>query len=515
MQPFIFIERIFLISFIFLKYSVKKTYIDQFGVRQRLDNPIRLRLVFEDVGGIFMKFGQILAMRFDLLPINYAVALLNLLDNARTIPNNKMFGVFLDDTRKNIKDVFDNFNETSISTASFAQVYKGTYNGKDIIIKIQKPNVKRYITSDMVLLRIFAYIIDGVGILKTVSMSDVLFQFKEWLHDELDYTIEARNAQTIYDNVKKNRLENIVIPIIYHEFTTKRIIVQEFLYGFQVNKIINELMVNPEHIKNTLKENGIDLLRVSNLFISDLMRQYFIDGVFHADPHPANLMIFSKNKIGYIDFGIIGKSKYNNFDLLRYINGVAELEFKIAADGMVNFIGTYIKNEMGSVLDDKKIKTFYDIVLRFITDKLTEDFKPIVNDWHFHTGNKDLELKERSAAVAFLKMVKAVEKYHLKFPSDVIAFIRALLIIDMVCLKMADNFNMIKAIQSFFNLHSLEKVKTSIHNKEAYRIYGTRQIKENLEYNREQEYNMKEKFTDIVYILAEKYPELYNKIKRI
>jgi len=112
-------------------------------------------------------------------------------------------------------------------------------------------------------------------------------------------------------------------------------------------------------------------------------------------------------------------------------------------------------------------------------------------------------------------MVKAVEKYHLKFPSDVIAFIRALLIIDMVCLKMADNFNMIKAIQSFFNLHSLEKVKTSIHNKEAYRIYGTRQIKENLEYNSEQEYNMKEKFTDIVYILAEKYPELYNKIKRV
>src|SRR3989338_4291305 len=95
MQPFIFIERIFLISFIFLKYSVKKTYIDQFGVRQRLDNPIRLRLVFEDVGGIFMKFGQILAMRFDLLPINYAVALLNLLDNASTIPNKKMFLIIL------------------------------------------------------------------------------------------------------------------------------------------------------------------------------------------------------------------------------------------------------------------------------------------------------------------------------------------------------------------------------------------------------------------------------------
>src|SRR3989344_3934976 len=152
MQPFIFIERIFLISFIFLKYSVKKTYIDQFGVRQRLDILFAYDWYFKMLAAIFMKFGQILAMRFDLLPINYAVALLNLLDNARTIPNNKMFGVFLDDTRKNIKDVFDNFNETSISTASFAQVYKGTYNGKDIIIKIQKPNVKRYITSDMVLL---------------------------------------------------------------------------------------------------------------------------------------------------------------------------------------------------------------------------------------------------------------------------------------------------------------------------------------------------------------------------
>jgi len=517
MQLFIFIRRIFVVPFILLRYSFKKTYINQFGARESLNNPIRLRLIFEDLGGIFMKFGQILAMRFDLLPINYATALLNLLDNARTVPNDKMFNVFLSETGKNIRDVFDNLDEISISTASFSQVYKGAYNGKNIVIKIQKPNIKRYITSDITLLHILAYIIDAIGILKAILMRDVIFQLKRWLDDELDYTIEACNAQTIYDHVKKNRLENVIIPITYHEFTTKRVIVQEFLDGFQVNKIINELMVNPEQIKNTLKENDIDLLKVSNLFIRDLMRQYFIDGIFHADPHPANLMIFSKNKIGYIDFGIIGKLKYDNFELLKYIKGASELEFKIAADGIVNFIGVYIKNELGNIADDKKIKVFYDTILKFITEKLTEDFKPIINNWHFHTGNKDLELRERSSAVAFLKMVKAIEKYNMKMPPDVIAFIRALLIIDMVCLKITADFNMIKAIHSFFNMHSLEKIKisSSIHQKETLRIHGMKQNKENLEYNKEREYNMKEKFTDIAYALAEKYPELYNKIKKI
>lgn len=517
MRVFIFISRLFIIPIVLLKYSVRRTYIDQFGVKQKLDNPTRLRLVFEDLGGVFIKFGQILAMRFDLIPMDYARALLNLLDNDRIVSNDKMFSVFSSETGKNVKDVFDNFNEKSIATASFAQVYKGTYKGESVVIKIQKPNTEKYISSDLAILRLLSYVIDKMGILRAVSMKEVVFQMKEWLKDELDYTIESCNAQTIYDHVNKHNLKNVIIPKTYHELTTKRVLVQEFLDGFQANKIINNLITEPEKTKRILKENNIDLLEVSNLFLRDIMRQYFIDGFFHADPHPANLIIFPGNKIGYIDFGIIGKLQYNNFGMLKYIKGSVNLEFHFAAEGIADFIEIRTKEELGSVLDKGGIKRIHDIVLEFIVDKLTEDFKPITNDWHFYTGNKELDLKKRSSAVTFLKVVKAVEKYYMKFPPDVIAFIRALLIIDMVCLKLTDEFNMIKAINSFFDLHSLDEVKTMSeeHMIDMERIHEIRYTEANLECIADREFNAKEKFVDIVYALAEKYPELYNKIKGI
>jgi ubiquinone biosynthesis protein len=428
-----------------------------------------------------------------------------------------MFDIFFDETGKNIKDIFNNFTETSVATASFAQVYKGMYKGEVVIIKIQKPNVKRYIKSDLLLLSFLTSIVDGIGILKSVSMQDVVFQLKDWLREELDYTIETCNNQTIYDHVNKHRLKDVVIPKVYHEFSTRKVLVQEFLNGFQVNKVINDLIKNPTKTKLTLKENDIDPLEVANLFIRDIMRQYFIDGFFHADPHPANLMIFPENKIGYMDFGIIGKLENDNNGMLKYIRASANFEFHLAAKGVVEFVESRTKRELGEVMHKKGFKRAFDIILNFVTERLTEDLKPITNDWHLHTGDKSLDLKQRSSAVTFLKVIKSVEKYYMKFPPDVIAFIRALLIIDMVCLKLSDDFNMVTAIRSFFEKHSLDDVRlmSTEHMEEVERIHEIIYTSKGTEYTRDKEYGAKERFTDIAYTLAEKYPELYNKMKGI
>lgn len=517
MGIFIFIKRIFTIPIIFLKYTIKRSFVDEFGEKQKLTNPARLRFVFQDLGGVFMKFGQILAMRFDVLPTNYAISLMNLLDNAPKVNDEKMFSIFKDETGKDIREVFTSFSEVSVSTASFAQVYKGAYKGEAIIVKIQKPNSKKYIKSDLLLLGFLTTIIDWFGLIRAVSMQEVLSQLKDWLREELDYTMETCNNQTVYDHVKKHKLPNVVIPKVYHKFSTRKVLVQEFLNGFQVNKVINNLIKDPEKTERILKENNIDKLEVANLFIRDIMRQYFIDGFFHADPHPANLMIFPENKIGYMDFGIIGKLENDSHGLLKYIRASINLEFHLAAKGIAEFIESQVKKELGGTISKKSFKRMLDIILNFITEKLTEDFKSITNDWHFHTGNKKLTLRQRSSAVTFLKVVRAVEKYHMKFPPDVIAFIRALLIIDMVCLKLSDDFNMVDAINSFFEEHTLDDVRvmSGEHMEEMERIHEIIYTSRSTEYIREKEYGAKEKFADIAYALAEKYPDLYNKMKGI
>ena len=203
--------------------------------------------------------------------------------------------------------------------------------------------------------------------------------------------------------------------------------------------------------------------------------------------------------------------------MLKYIRASANLEFHLAAKGIVEFIESRVKKELGETLNKKSFKRAFDIILSFVTEQLTEDFKPITNDWHFHTGNRELNLKNRSSAVTFLKVVKAVEKYHMKFPPDVIAFIRALLIIDMVCLKLSDDFSMIDAVNSFFEDHSLDKVKamSEEHMEEVERLHEIIYTSKSTEYIKDKEYNSKERFIDIAYALAEKYPDLYNKMKGI
>ena len=528
MTAFTFLGRLLSFAGVLLEYALRRNYLDESSQTQKLTNPARLRFLFEDLGGVFLKFGQILAMRFDILPLDYATELLNLLDNTKHIPNEEMFPIFKEETGKDIKEFFEELDKTSIATASFAQVYKAKYQGEEVIIKIQKPDSRKYVNADLTILRIAAFFIDRAGLLKAVSMAEVVRELEHWLEEELDYTIEAHNNQIIYEHAQRHKLEDIIVPKIYEELATKRILVQEFLSGIQVKRALTYLATRPQDIGRILEERKIDLLKSANRFITDLMRQYFVDKIFHADPHPGNLMLFPQSRIGYIDFGIIGRTAYDNSGLLRFIRGAVELDFREVAEGFVAFADQRFRRETGELIEsDQKIKATYEKVMEFITVKLSEDLAPILKDWHFFTGAKDLPLSKRTSAIAFLKAVKAAEKYKIKFPPDVIAFIRSLLIIDMVCLKLTDDFDMVKAAKAFFEEKSLEEVKeeSAEHAPELAGIldFGALRAAEsdpekesslNLRAE-EQRYAVKERFMSMVSALAEKYPELYNELKEI
>src|SRR3989338_898212 len=528
MTAFTFLGRLLSFAGVLLEYALRRNYLDESSQTQKLTNPARLRFVFEDLGGVFLKFGQILAMRFDILPLDYATELLPILDNTKHIPNEEMFPIFKEETGKDIKEFFEELDKTSIATASFAQVYKAKYQGEEVIIKIQKPDSRKYVNADLTILGIAAFFIDRAGLLKAVSMAEVVRELEHWLEEELDYTIEAHNNQIIYEHAQRHKLEDIIVPKIYEELATKKILVQEFLSGIQVKRALTYLATRPQDIGRILEERKIDLLKSANRFITDLMRQYFVDKIFHADPHPGNLMLFPQSRIGYIDFGIIGRTAYDNSGLLRFIRGAVELDFREVAEGFVAFADQRFRRETGELIEsDQKIKAIYEKVMEFITVKLSEDLAPILKDWHFFTGAKNLPLSKRTSAIAFLKSVKAAEKYKIKFPPDVIAFIRSLLIIDMVFLKLTDDFDMVKAAKAFFEEKSLEEVKeeSAEHAPELAGIldFGALRAAEsdpekesslNLRAE-EQRYVVKERFMSMVSALAEKYPELYNELKEI
>ena len=131
-------------------------------------------------------------------------------------------------------------------------------------------------------------------------------------------------------------------------------------------------------------------LRVANCFLRDLMRQYSVDGFFHADPHPGNLFVFEDGRIGYIDFGIMGRAVTGPIHMLKFFKGTVEPDIRYATEGLVRFAQTRIEEEARELfLQEPKYRQASDIVINFIIEKLSEDLEPTNGEWHKQTGNRN------------------------------------------------------------------------------------------------------------------------------
>lgn len=505
--------RIISVIFVVLKYS--------FFVKEPPE--IKLRMILENLGSVFVKLGQILAMRLDLLPQKYALALWDLFDSESPISNEEMFFIFKKEIGKEIKEIFEEIEEKPLAVASFGQVYKARLKGERVVLKILKPGVETYIKADLIVLKFSALILDSFGLLKAITVKEIIRQLDNWLKEELDYRVEAKNAEIIHEHaLKRHQLANVIIPKIYPEYATKRVLVQEFIEGYPANKLISALEKNPEKTQKILMEKHINLAKVADEFLIDLMRQYFIDGFFHADPHPANLMVLPHSKIGYVDFGIVGRPEYGRIPLLKFIKAAAEQDFESGARNFCDF-GYQVLAPDIEILIERSERYFliYNKIFEFIAKKLLLDIKHLFEDWYLNSGNPGLSPAKRSSAVAFFKIIKQAEKYKIKLPSEVIAFFRALAIIDMVCVKLNKNFSMPSAIKLFFARHNVVEIERIVekHFEEkqelaavsyAKSVEGTEEIRLKEE---EKYYILREKFQNLVAFLIEKYPELREEIK--
>ena len=509
-----------------LKWSTRRSA-NVHGTQRRLDGPHRVLLILEELCGVYLKFGQILAMRLDLIPMRYAAVLMNLFSNVTAEPNRLFFETFEKNVGKPMHEVFDSVEEKPIGVASFAQVYKGVLRGVPVAIKIQKPGADTAIAEDLVVLHLLVVVMKMLGFLNTVSTAQLLGQFTLWLRQELDYRIEAANLSDMIQQIKKHALEDRVrIPRLFAEFTTRVTLVEEFFDGVSVDDIIN----------GRASLSGPKRLKAAEAFQCDLMRQSWVDGFFHADPHPGNLMVFADGRIGYIDFGIMGRATTAPLHFLRFIEGAVKRDAKYSTEGLMRYAHTRLKSETAELFErEPKYQQAADILISFITQKLSENLTPMMEEWHTQTGNTSASLFERSSAVSFYKMVKESSRFGLTFPSDSIAFVRTLLIIDMVCLNLSPKFNMVESAKRFFDEFPMERVEKenpwhaaeiaparTMPRFSPHMLAGSAGREWDIEYQahktgqaRYREAHNKHRLIYRVGALADRYPELYTALRGV
>jgi len=254
-----------------------------------------LRELLDELGPTFVKFGQLLSMRPDILPPDIITELRGLQDDVRPFSYEEVERVVREDLGLPIEKLFLEFDREPIAAASIGQVHKAVLpNGHKVAVKVQRPGAPEQIEADLGLLYQAARIVkERVRALDFVDVREVVDEFARAIRQELDYRLEARNAETLHRNFAGH--PHVHVPRVYWSYTRARVLTLEFLEGFQLADI--------DESGYTLEQRK----RLAEVVSEAWMTMVFRDGFFHGDPHPANILVVRPDVIGLVDFGLAGK----------------------------------------------------------------------------------------------------------------------------------------------------------------------------------------------------------------
>lgn len=276
-------------------------------------NGVKALNAFISLGPTFIKLGQVLSARPDLLPREYLSSFQKLQDEVPPAPFKEVKPIIERNIGK-ISDVFEEFDETPISGASLGQVYLATFKGKKVAVKVNRPNVENVLKKDLIVVKRLLKLARGrIENFLYISVSNVINDFSTRIYDEIDYRKEAENSRRIAKNLKGK--DSVIVPDVVEEVSSKEVLVLEYEKGVKITNV------------EGLKEFDIDLKRLA--FRVDLlfMRMLLRDDIFHADPHPGNISVTPEGKIILYDFGMIGSlDKKTRFSLLSLYDGLVNTD---------------------------------------------------------------------------------------------------------------------------------------------------------------------------------------------
>lgn len=248
--------------------------------------------MLEELGPTFVKFGQLLSTRPDIVPPDIVIELAELQDNVSPFPFEAARAILEEDLGLTLERAFATFDQTPIASASIGQVYGAVLpGGQEVIVKVQRPNASRQIKKDIDLLMQFAQMAEGRMELG-FSPEELVDEFSRSITRELDYFLEARNAERFAANFADS--DEVLVPGLYWQYCSRRILTMERLQGPTLN--------SPAVAELPLEERRAVAERLADCWF----KQVFHDGFFHADPHPANIVYLGEGRIGLLDFGLAG-----------------------------------------------------------------------------------------------------------------------------------------------------------------------------------------------------------------
>ena len=371
----------------------------------------RIRLIMEELGPTYIKLGQMLSNRPDFVPEPLIKELEKLLDDVPPFSTEKAREIIEKELSQPISEIFMYFDEKPIGSASIGQVHRARLtDGDDVVVKVQRPNAKRQVTADLALIREFVKLTENyfikAGILNPLEIVDT---FSKSLQSELDYSIEARNLDQFRSLYRDD--DTLYIPKPFRDLTTKKVLTSEFISGCKVNDI------------PTLKSWGLRPPDIARKGLNIYLKQIFEVGIFHADPHPGNILIKPNGKIGLIDFGMVGKLvQSQKYAFAGVFISLANKDAKSMATNLRRLAIDHEINDMRAFE--------YDL------NDLIQDYVVLA---HEDVGVKDFTVR----------LQKLAYKYKLQIPGVIFLILRSLSILEGTAKTLDPKFDILENIKPY------------------------------------------------------------------
>ncbi len=321
-----------------------------------IDLAVRLRMVFEELGPTFIKFGQIIATRPDVFPDAIIREFRNLHDRVPPFMIETAGEIIKAELGKDPAEVFRKFDTVPVAAASLAQVHKAELaDGTPVVVKVQRPNLQRILDTDIDILKgITALLEENIPETRALNPSKLVDEFARALKKECDFEREAFNVIRFAQNFRGE--EGLRVPRVYMESTTKKLLVEEFVDGIRADDI------------ETLRGRGIDAAAVLKVLERVVLSSIFEHRFFHADPHPGNILITPEGKAAFVDFGKMGRIERGRVQsILRFLLAVTTGDI----DGICRFL---YENQMATLLlDESALRMQIHEVLDYYTGQKLED----------------------------------------------------------------------------------------------------------------------------------------------
>lgn len=389
--------------------------------------PENLRLAIEEAGPTFIKLGQILASRDDIIPKEYCDELSHLRNQVKPMSYDKVLEILDREYKGTTFEIFSSIDEIPIGSASIAEVHKAVLkDGTEVVIKIQRENIYELMAMDVRLLKKIVSILKLDKVFDSIfNFNDIIDEMFETAKEEMNFLIEASHTEEFYE--KNKNVLYIRSPKVYKEYTTSKSLVMEYMDGIRINDYAS------------LEKNGYDRDEIGKKLAANYIKQALDDGYFHADPHVENLKI-KNGKIIYLDFGMMGRLSRRDRDLLSKCimaiikDDVTEVSHILLAFGKTRgpIDHMVLKNDIKRVIEKNKTQDISDI-----------DIKDFMNDFLVMLSNN-----------------------HISLPKDVTMLMRGIIVLEGVLRSVSPKINLMQILDTHIkpnNIFDEDKAKKFIH----------------------------------------------------